>query len=59
MFRAVEGHDWPQTRALYGIELFLVDRGLRIERTWARIPWTVEEVARLSLPRSAESVRPV
>ena len=57
MFRAVEGHDrmrdWFGLRVGYngsivnqhGIELYLVEPSLRISRTWARIPWTVEEVA--------------
>ena len=57
LFRAVEGHDrmrsWFGLRVGYngsivnqhGIELYLVEPSLRISRTWARIPWTVEEVA--------------
>jgi protein SCO1/2 len=58
MFRAVEGHArmraWFGLRVGYngsivnqhGIELFLVWPGPRIERTWAGIPWEVDEVAR-------------
>jgi hypothetical protein len=57
MLRAVEAHDrtraWFGMRVGYnssivnqhGVELYLVDQGLRIEKTWARIPWEVEEVA--------------
>ena len=57
MFRAVEGHDrmraWFGLRVGYngsivnqhGIELYLIDPGLRRTKTWARIPWTVAEVA--------------
>jgi cytochrome oxidase Cu insertion factor (SCO1/SenC/PrrC family) len=57
MFRAVEGHDrmraWFGLRVGYngsivnqhGIELYLVEPGPRIAKTWARIPWSVEEVA--------------
>ncbi len=57
MFRAVQGHDrmraWFGLRVGYngtivnqhGIELFLVEPSLRIRRTWARIPWEVEDVA--------------
>jgi hypothetical protein len=30
----------------HGVELYLVDPGLRIEKTWARIPWEVEDVAK-------------
>lgn len=30
----------------HGLELYLVDPGLRIEKTWARIPWEVGEVAK-------------
>jgi cytochrome oxidase Cu insertion factor (SCO1/SenC/PrrC family) len=58
MFRAVEGHDrmraWFGLRVGYngsivnqhGIELYLVGPDVRIEKTWARIPWAVQEVAR-------------
>jgi cytochrome oxidase Cu insertion factor (SCO1/SenC/PrrC family) len=58
MLRAVEGHDrmraWFGLRVGYngsivnqhGVELYLVDPGLRIEKTWARIPWEVEDVAK-------------
>ena len=57
MLRAVEGHD--QLRQFFGlrvgyngsivnqhgIELYLLDRELRVARTWARLPWDVTEVA--------------
>ena len=57
MLRAVEGHD--QLRRFFGlrvgyngsivnqhgVELYLVDSGLQIVRTWARVPWNVDDVA--------------
>ena len=56
MFRAVEGHsrlaEFFGLRVGYtgtivnqhGLELYLVDAGMQIVRTWARIPWEISYV---------------
>jgi hypothetical protein len=57
MLRAVDGHD--QLRRFFGlrvgyngsivnqhgVELYLLDSELQIARTWARVPWEVDDVA--------------